>query len=71
MAASRFTGARRLAGLEYAGVSSSGDAVCEHVPLHQQIKAKGGRILINPRLINAAYTPHSQQLRLSTLLGRW
>jgi len=33
--------------------------VCEHVPFHQLIKNQGGRIFINPRMINAELTDHS------------
>ena len=42
-----------------------GKPVCEHVSLHKSIKESGGRILINPRLINAGYTSHTFILRPS------
>lgn len=35
----------------YEGLSAQGEELCEHVPFHREIVAKGGRILINPRLV--------------------
>lgn len=55
-----------LAG-EYSGVAG-GKAVCEHVPLHAQLRAKGYRLFINPALINAHRTDHSARIRLHV---RW
>lgn len=36
----------------YSGVSENGDEVCEHVSLNNAISSLGGKIYINPRLIN-------------------
>lgn len=44
---------------KYQGTAEMGDPVCEHVPFHQLLKAKGARIFINPRLVNTTVTPHS------------
>lgn len=41
-----------LLGLHYEGVTADGTEVCEHVALHRQLRARGGRIYINPALIN-------------------
>lgn len=41
-----------LLGLRYNGLDKSGNEFCEHISLHQQIRAKGGRIILNPQLIN-------------------
>jgi len=47
---------------EYVG-SIDGRPVCEHVSFHRSIRAAGGRILINPRFINAGYTNHTLILK--------
>lgn len=57
-----------LAG-RYSGVQN-GKSVCEHVPLHAELRAKGGRIFINPALINAHRTDHSARIRLRVRLRR-
>ncbi|MAN60174.1 MAG: hypothetical protein CMC08_10100 [Flavobacteriaceae bacterium] len=36
----------------YLGIDEKGNEVCEHVALHKQIKDMGGKIYINPNLIN-------------------
>lgn len=53
----------------YSGVEN-GHSVCEHVPLHAQLRAKGLRIFINPALINAHRTDHSARIRLHVRLRR-
>lgn len=53
----------------YSGVEK-GHGVCEHVPLHAQLRAKGLRIFINPALINAHRTDHSARIRLHVRLRR-
>lgn len=55
-----------LAG-NYSGVQA-GQSVCEHVPLHAQLRAEGLRIFINPALINAHRTDHSARIRMHV---RW
>jgi hypothetical protein len=45
-----------LTGIRYKGVDENGTEVCEHVALNKQIKEKGGKIYINPKLINC-YPP--------------
>lgn len=44
----------------YVGLTDQGDEVCEHVSLHGQIRAAGGRIFINPLLINSDGPEHSR-----------
>lgn len=56
-----------LLGSTYSG-TSGGHSVCEHVPLHAQLRTKGLRIFINPALINAHRTDHSARIRLHV---RW
>ena len=59
-----------LAGVAYKGVDEAGAEICEHVPFHSQIKANGGRIFINPRLINARETEHSHALHIMSRIRR-
>lgn len=47
-----------------------GRPICEHVPLHAELRAKGYRIFINPALINAHRTDHSARIRLRVRLRR-
>lgn len=41
-------------GLRYAGLTPEGREVCEHVALHAALRERGGRIYINPRLLNGS-----------------
>ena len=38
---------------KYSSRDSDGVTLCEHVPFHQSIQNSGGRIFINPRMINS------------------
>ena len=58
-----------LLSASYSGVQN-GQPVCEHVPLHAQLRALGCRIFINPALINAHRTDHSARIRLHVRLRR-
>jgi len=57
-----------LAG-RYSGLGTGGEPICEHVSLHARIRADGGRIFINPRLINTGLTVHTARAIDSRL--RW
>jgi len=46
--------AEALHGLRYTGLAADGTDLCEHVPLHQGLRARGGRIFINPKLLNGS-----------------
>lgn len=59
-----------LEGVHYDGLDATGAEVCEHVVLHQQMRQRGRRIFINPRLINTYGTEHSAALRLPNTLLR-
>jgi hypothetical protein len=48
-----------LTGASYRGRDAAGAPVCEHVALHAAIRARHGRIFINPALINSGYNRHS------------
>jgi len=43
----------------YAGVDINGDEVNEHISFHDDLRAAGHRIYINPAMINAEYTDHT------------
>ncbi len=47
---------------EYIGVNEVGDEVCEHVAFHLNLRSRGARLFINPRLINAKLTEHTQAI---------
>ena len=46
--------------IRYSSRGVDGRVTCEHVEFHSEIRAAGGRIFINPGLINASYTEHSR-----------
>ncbi|MDY8108786.1 hypothetical protein U0C82_06460 [Fulvimarina sp. 2208YS6-2-32] len=48
-----------LSGARYAAWDETGALVCEHVPFHAALAARGCRIVINPRLLNARTTHHA------------
>jgi glycosyltransferase involved in cell wall biosynthesis len=43
----------------YLGVTETGDAICEHVPFHEEMRKNKKKLFINPNLINARSTDHS------------
>ena len=47
-----------LLAARYHGLAADGAEVCEHVMLHQAMRAAGARIFINPAMINARSTRH-------------
>lgn len=59
---------------EYVGITDEGRETCEHVGLHSALRGHGGRIFINPALINGDSPDHTDgrsiQLRMSRALGR-
>lgn len=46
--------AEAIAGHRYRGLTPEGDEICEHVPLHQAMRAQGARLFLNPRLLNGS-----------------
>lgn len=61
---------RNLAGKsKYSGTVENEFAVCEHVPFHSELRKKGFRIFINPRLINSEKNDHTN--RASALSALW
>jgi hypothetical protein len=45
----------------------NGNITCEHVSLHKSILSEGGRIIINPRLINSGWTSNSRRAFLKLI----
>lgn len=60
-----------LKNVSYAGLSPNGEEFCEHVSLHQQIREKGGRIYINPKMINAGVVEHARNASGLGLMRFW
>jgi hypothetical protein len=54
----------------YSGLTELGMAICEHVPFNLHLRSKGYRLFINPALINADSTDHSDNAHLRKLLRR-
>jgi hypothetical protein len=60
-----------LENVRYDGLNENGLEVCEHVSLHTQIRSNGGRIYINPGLINAYVVDHARSATLLGLFAYW
>ena len=60
-----------LWGLRYVGLAADGHEVCEHVAMHAQIRAHGGRRFINPGMVCAGANEHTRALRPSQKLLRF
>ncbi|NCU31467.1 MAG: hypothetical protein EOM23_00710 [Candidatus Moranbacteria bacterium] len=60
-----------LLSVRYVGLRADGEEVCEHVSLHEQIRSKGGRIFINPGMINAGTVEHARNITLHGLARFW
>lgn len=43
-----------IQGLRYQGLTPEGDEICEHVPLNLALRQRGGRLFINPRMVNGS-----------------
>ena len=57
--------------VSYSGLGQDGEEICEHVALHGMIRSDGGRILINPALINAGVVEHARNATRVGLLRFW
>ena len=55
-----FMGQARYVGANDRGVQ--GGQVCEHVAFHQELKASGAKIFINPRMVNTSLNQHTTQI---------
>ena len=58
-------------GTYYVGVNECGDQVCEHVSLHAHIRSMGGRIFINPMMMNTSPREHVKYLSCIGLVRLW
>jgi hypothetical protein len=59
-----------ILGCRYASYTEAGEPVCEHVELHKQVTAKGGKIFINPSLINSGWNMHNTSMRIDKYIKR-
>lgn len=55
----------------YSATTQTGQSVCEHLSLHESITNRGGRIFVNPKMVNTSYTDHSEHTRLLRKLIRF
>jgi hypothetical protein len=54
----------------YIGVDEYGSEVCEHVAFHKQIREKGGKIYLNPKLLNCYPPTQYVKSRVKKILVR-
>lgn len=54
----------------YSHLDEFGQVCCEHVPLNLDLSRDGGRLYINPMLINSGFNEHSRQVKLRPRLLR-
>jgi hypothetical protein len=54
----------------YVGLNEVGEEVSEHVSFHRALKQQGYRLFINPKMINASYTDHTEHLHFLNRLRR-
>lgn len=59
-----------LRGRHYSHLDDAQHVCCEHVPLNLSLSQAGGRLFINPALINSGWNEHSRQTKLRIRLAR-
>ena len=52
------------------GEYDDGEEICEHVPFNQKLRKSGAKLFINPRLINANITEHSEPASFWKIMRR-
>jgi hypothetical protein len=57
-------------GIAYQGMSKEGKQICEHVSFCEFLKKQGGKVVINPKMINTKSTDHSQRIGFLSVLLR-
>lgn len=60
----------KTVGIKYHGINSEGREICEHVSFCEFLKEQGGKVVINPKMINTRGTDHSQRIRFLSVLLR-
>ena len=60
----------KTVGITYQGMNSEGKQTCEHVSFCEFLKRKGGKVIINPKMINTKITDHSQRVSFLRVLLR-
>jgi len=59
-----------LLGAKYSGTTNDGAPICEHVSLNLALSHMGYRLFVNPALINADLTNHSENTLLRSIFKR-
>lgn len=59
-----------LVGKEYRGTDEFGNSTCEHVSVNQEISKNGGRLFINPLMINDGWNEHTKVLSLKDKIAK-
>ena len=54
----------------YSCNDENGGVICEHVMFNRRLREQGGRIFINPALINSGYNEHTHSLKLRNRILR-
>jgi len=49
---------------KYFGLDKNNNEICEHVPLNQNLRKKGYKLFIAPKLINCGWNTHNKNLKL-------
>lgn len=60
----------KTVGISYQGLSSEGKQICEHVSFCEFLKKQGGKVVINPKMINTKSTDHSERISFLNVLLR-
>jgi len=60
-----------LDGKVYLGENNKGEAISEHLSVHEGIIADGGKLYINPKLINIAWNEHNSELKMRRKIFRF
>ena len=55
---------------EYKGLTEDGNAICEHVPFHAEMRRNQKKLFINPDFINTRSTDHSFRINIISSMFR-
>jgi hypothetical protein len=59
-----------VVGLRYAGLTATGTEICEHVSFNFEFKRRGGRLLINPKMLNDSWNEHNEAMKQRKIIKR-
>jgi hypothetical protein len=63
--------AKAVVGLRYAGLTSVGKEICEHVSFNYDFIKRGGNLYINPKLINDNWNEHNEPMKYKKRVKRF